>query len=716
MEKGSLVLNNFSKGLVTEYSDLNNDPSSFKVLENFNISPIGTLQKRFGLQPINTADTISRLHAVPASQSKNPDSYSVEPLTGHPNYFIHVDQESKTVWVSNFNGDRIYPLISDDYPGTRPEFENKNEGAKLAVAHNNKHIVVFTSNYYVIVFSNEFGWPGQVYRDTVRVRDFNGHYKAGLTTCPDNVDLSNYVPDPYSTHRDEASDWMYNYRIRGWWNKFNGTKLLYLFHDHYGEWPSYYDHPGLGYTEDPVTAKTVYKPELTREGVLGKTPAATGGEIRPIGGSLVTSYRNPSIYRIPIEDIPSVHSSESTNVGVAFYGNRVFYSVGNYVFFSQVITDNLKNIGDCYQANDPTSLEDYDILATDGGMFKIIEADRILKLKEESFGLTIYATNGIWRLSGAAEAFSAISIDVKKISDNSFTGTNLQVDTPYGLAYLDKNTVKLITTDNRGIKNEEILSDSVKDAFRGVWTKASIAYSKRLSKLYVASGYELLIFDMIKKSWVRHAFHGTLNIMKLIIDEQGSRSGSSVTGAGFEILDLVLVVQDKSKENHVNFYMMYNVEFFDYVGGSRYEYTASFQTWPMNFEAPTKRKLVENIHTVLKRIYFYSVMHSSNPVYIDSGLEIAVGWDRANDFEEIGDNHNRREWSLLKQAYKEDPYAVNMFNGDYGYYEYYETSVTSDLKFRGSGKTVTLYGISRERQACEVYGFELSVKQAKRKR
>ena len=110
---------------------------------------------------------------------------------------------------------------------------------------------------------------------------------------------------------------------------------------------------------------------------------------------------------------------------VAEYASRVFYSglnatkkgLGSRVYFSQLILDDLGDIGKCYQINDPTSEEFSDLLDTDGGFISIPEAYNIKKLHVFGPVLYVFAENGVWAISGVDDVFRATEYSVSKLAE-----------------------------------------------------------------------------------------------------------------------------------------------------------------------------------------------------------------------------------------------------------------------------------------------------------
>lgn len=127
-----------------------------------------------------------------------------------------------------------------------------------------------------------------------------------------------------------------------------------------------------------------------------------------------------------ITGLPSEDSGIQRPTSVAFFGGRVFYTGVNApgynskIYFSQQIIDN-RDYGKCYQVNDPTSSENSDLLPTDGGDIQISEVDSIIRLVSTDQYLLVFATNGVWAISGSSGiGFLATDYSVRRLST---TGT-----------------------------------------------------------------------------------------------------------------------------------------------------------------------------------------------------------------------------------------------------------------------------------------------------
>lgn len=112
--------------------------------------------------------------------------------------------------------------------------------------------------------------------------------------------------------------------------------------------------------------------------------------------------------------------------GTVIDGDKRSPNLSNHIFFSQLVK-NTEDIVKCYQEGDPTSRDGSDIVDTDGGYIRIAGADGIVSMVNLGTHLIVFATNGVWTVSGG--------------SDYGFTATNYKVDKVTSFGALSRSSV-----------------------------------------------------------------------------------------------------------------------------------------------------------------------------------------------------------------------------------------------------------------------------------
>lgn len=124
--------------------------------------------------------------------------------------------------------------------------------------------------------------------------------------------------------------------------------------------------------------------------------------------------------------------------------------LSSYVMFSQVVKDP-SQIFNCFQFADPTSPEDPDLVATDGGFIKIDEAYGIEALVSVETSLFVFAKNGLWRISGEDNnTFSATSYSVARLSNEGCVSGSSIVNIQGTLFYFGENAIFVVSKNQLG--------------------------------------------------------------------------------------------------------------------------------------------------------------------------------------------------------------------------------------------------------------------------
>lgn len=118
------------------------------------------------------------------------------------------------------------------------------------------------------------------------------------------------------------------------------------------------------------------------------------------------------------------------DLGSLSYSDGVSASWTEKIYFSQIIEKD-DQFGKCYQINDPTSEDRFDLLPSDGGVIRIQGCGTIYKLFPIQSGMLVFAANGIWFITGSqgigftATDFAIPEVSkVQSISETSFVSVN----------------------------------------------------------------------------------------------------------------------------------------------------------------------------------------------------------------------------------------------------------------------------------------------------
>lgn len=167
----------------------------------------------------------------------------------------------------------------------------------------------------------------------------------------------------------------------------------------------------------------------------GQTIAPLPLDITPGGATCVTEFAGRAWY--------GGFSSLVTS------GDRQSPKLTSYILFSKIV-ENSEDIYKCYQVNDPTSKDSNEILDTDGGFIRLNEAYNIKKMINVGSSLIVIAANGVWRVFGGDNGFTATSYIVEKITDKGCTSPNSIVQADTSILFWTDDGIYNITTDQFG--------------------------------------------------------------------------------------------------------------------------------------------------------------------------------------------------------------------------------------------------------------------------
>lgn len=165
----------------------------------------------------------------------------------------------------------------------------------------------------------------------------------------------------------------------------------------------------------------------------------------------------------PVTSLPQDKTPGGPTV-IAEYAGRVFYGgfsgevvgedrsspkLSSYIMFSQIVTD-ISMIDACYQQADPTNKDDASLVATDGGFIRIEGAYEINQLIALGDYLFIFAKNGVWKLGGTGQGFSATGYQVTKLTNKGSSSAASVVVVDTSIIYWAQDAIYTISQNQFG--------------------------------------------------------------------------------------------------------------------------------------------------------------------------------------------------------------------------------------------------------------------------
>ena len=440
------VKNSFSfvKGFITEASALTFPEDASLDEENYNLFTDGSRRKRLGIDFEDGFSLVSSINST-AFESSTVETYLWATAAEIGGFSILVVQIGNIIEFFDASGSEL--AISDpsnklsDFidlngldslglPILAPTFS---DAGTVSVSFSDGKGLLFINSeaiepLVVTVDPDTLDITTEVY--SVQIRDFDG-VEDGLDIEDRPVTLSN-------THK-------YNLRNQGWPLQFrcandrggDGATLRDPI-EHtkgiIGVYPSNTDI--LFFSKLPIATAPenvgTYFPEELQKNLFGSTRA-------PRGHFLLDAFNKDYT---DVSGISGLDSKiiDSRPEAVSFYSGRVFLGLKSTLYYSQILTSPDK-IGRCYAESDPTAEDINEVVATDGGSIEIPNAGIIKQLIPVGTSLIVLATEGVWRVDGSRDPFSATNNQAIQISTTGVT------DNKSGI--LVENTV--LYTANTGI-------------------------------------------------------------------------------------------------------------------------------------------------------------------------------------------------------------------------------------------------------------------------
>lgn len=405
---GVQVENNFTKGLITEATGLNFPENACTETYNCVFDKTGLVYRRLGIDyevGYSVANTVTRSESVFSE-------FSWQAVAGQGDLNFTVAQIGNLVYFWEVNsigslsaGKKTFTINLESFkvsgaPATKTKAAQFASGkGYLFIAH------PYCEPMYV-TYNTSSGTISTTKID-ITIRDFEG--------VKDDQGLEARLPTITVAHK-------YNIYNQGWYMQAAIARNTPDHNDNrfgiIGEgWRSL-----TGYWPSNTQIWWTYKDSFNIAIAEYDGRKMTGNSPAPKGHYILNAFYQDRASVSGVSGIQTTTSGFNRPSSVAFFAGRAFYTsvpAGNYgskIYFSQIIERDTQ-LGQCYQENDPTSEIAADLLPSDGGVIQILEAGTIYRMVPVDASLVVFASNGIWTISGSqGTAFSANDYAVKKLA------------------------------------------------------------------------------------------------------------------------------------------------------------------------------------------------------------------------------------------------------------------------------------------------------------
>lgn len=458
LSAGFSVENSFVNGLVTEATGLNFPENAVTETDNCVFDQDGTVRRRNGIDRENGFSTLSDSRINLAVSE-----YVWDSVAGNGNLTFLVQQTGS---VLRFFSAGDTEALSAAYVSFLNLSGFATDGVKFE-----QNIFQYSAGFGKLIVSNPFGTPVYISFDESS-RAFSANPITILTR-----DFKGVQPHPIGRSSSITESHRYNLLNQGWdSNKIAGMQ------QRSGLYPSDYDVWWLYKTPDAFGTEVFLTDVAYAAGILNQVDR--GNSPAPKGSYILDEFYQDRSGISGVSGIPVVTSGTPRPATNAFHAGRVFFAgvyseeFNSKVYFSQII-EGPEQFPRCYQQNDPTSQYTPDLLPSDGGVISIPEAGSIYKLWSVDNNLLVFASTGVWQITGSSGiGFSATDYTVKKISSIKSISANSFVSVNGSPLWWGLDAIYAAVTDSTGqISISPISDERIKTFYADIPEQAKV-YAK----------------------------------------------------------------------------------------------------------------------------------------------------------------------------------------------------------------------------------------------
>jgi hypothetical protein len=731
-------VSSFIGGFNTEASLLTFPPNVSSDEQNFELNRDGSRARRLGLDyTTNFVNSVPMVKADVSPQTAN--SFLWNSVNGDTNLNFIVVQTTR--YLSFYDQVTLNPVLSL----TSVQLTNMPVGARFDFAALEGRLVVAGNGQQIAVVEYDSATPR-----------FNLSYQSILTRDLWGIEstIANFENDPNFNGNVYDGHHYYNLTNQSWGvprndNTGNLTSPARFYNTGLGRWPSNSEQVWAGLAFQSVaTSQIPFERMFVNlwQDVRGaKGSAAKGYYIidaltRGISRNVQFSNNlanypaiNPS--PDPLPTIPTDTTSGGATVVTDFAG-RIFYGgfsgtvtggdarspiLNNYLFFSQLVK-NRADLTKCYQEGDPTSRDSSDIVDTDGGFIRIAGAQQIVHLQNIGISLLVFATNGVWAVTGGTtdSGFSATNYKVNKITNNGTTSPSSVVVDSGVCYYWSQDGIYVIGPTQIGdLQSSSLTLDTIQKYYRDIpisskanargvydFSNKQLRWIFKTGTLYSATSQTWeLVFDPQLKAFTKHYIGQSNDIEVMGMVSSANLFYRDPLDTTSKLLSVRYIVFALNAVDHNNVHQV----FAHYKDKTWKDWATRLGAGAIDASAfITTGTQIASDSGIDKQIPYLVLHFRRTETGVDANYQPTPAssclfrgqWN-------FSDNSNSNQWTPLRQGYRYvKPRLVTGLADDYdtGY-----ALITTKNKLRGKGKAFALHFETEPGKDCQIVGWNISI-------
>lgn len=466
-QKAHVTYNNFVKGLITEASDINFPPQASLDEDNCVLFRQGNRRRRLGVDYVSGTSLSTNTFALPAYNSVEYSYYRWKAPGGDGTLIFNVFQIGTILYVINAANLFAIGTIDLTLYAISGAVSIGADKVKMTASRGKLFIVGRQLNPFYVTYTSPSTLA--ITSITLQTRDFTG--------VTDSLAVDATPSTLTNLHQ-------YNLQNQGWFVGADGLDHITEYFNAQSHYPANNQIWFIG-----KNSSGNLDTDMLEKEVFGNTPA-------PKGHYIINPF---NIDRTAVSGIAGLTTSSITARPqcLASFAGRIWYSgvdadtYNSVVYFSQILKNDLSNAGYCYQVADPTSENDSQLVDDDGGELPIADIGKIIDMKALGDTLCIFATNGIWGITGGADSyFKATSFSVYQITNIGVDAIDSIVPVEGNILYWSKLGIYSLIRDT--ISGRFSVQSLTQTTIQGVITAIDTSVFKNVQSIYDEKAKQVL--------------------------------------------------------------------------------------------------------------------------------------------------------------------------------------------------------------------------------